>query len=326
MHDACGMPRPTIRTVTKHDETTSAASKLDAELAAVQEALKRGDRVAASVHLRAVDAALSGIANPVVRGLAYANVQAELGKATVAVSVVEDLLEVMGDDAFTYHQLGVYRRQAGDLDGALAALARACEVDPARTEAWLDLGILLDQRALPERSIDCYREALRRAPMDVDVWRNLGNSLAALQRFEEAIAAYETVLAQRPDDRTVLLLRAAAHQAMGDVERANALTPVDLRGSIGAVVQVLDQTEPQAFGCRFRSPPEQHERRVHAASILLQTVRRAQGVPGEDRPAWVLVAQGDLVLVCDRDPRRPDHPNRFFDASELVASTLRAQG
>jgi tetratricopeptide (TPR) repeat protein len=317
--------------VTEHDETIGAASQLDDELEALRAAVERGDRGAASEHLRAIDVSLAKISSPIVRGLAYAGVQAQLRHPEVAVTVLEDLLHLIGDDPLIHHQLGCHRRQAGDHDGAITAFARACELDPTRTQAWLDLGIVLDERAQPQASIDCYREALRRAPTDFDVWRNLGNALAALQRFDEAIGAYDTALSQRPDDRTVLLLRAAAHQATGNIERANALTPVDLRDSMGEVVEVLDLAGAQVIGCRFRSPAQHRELRLRAASTLLGAVRRelASTDEGDEVPdvsrrsGWFLVRRADLVLVCDRDPQRPDHPNRFFDASEIVSRALR---
>src|SRR5690606_20502265 len=62
---------------------SSAASDFDAELAALRAAVSSGDRSGAAKHLRAIDTALAGISSPVVRGLAYARVQAEIGHADV---------------------------------------------------------------------------------------------------------------------------------------------------------------------------------------------------------------------------------------------------
>lgn len=307
---------------------SSAASDFDAELAALRAAVSSGDRSGAAKHLRAIDTALAGISSPVVRGLAYARVQAEIGHADVAVTVLEDLLELIGDDALIYHQLGCHRRQAADAQGALAAFAKACELDPTRLEAWLSLGTLLDERGEPEVAIDCYREALRRDPMDFDVWRNLGNSLAALERFDEAVAAYDSASSRRPDDRTVTLLRAAAHQAKGEIDRANALTPSELQASVGEVVEMLDTSGEPVIACRFRSVPAQREAQERAAAAVLGQVRQELATMDElvhtaSRSRWFLVRQGAVVLVCDRDPARPDHPNRFFDASELVLRSVR---
>ena len=300
---------------------SNAASRLDVELEALRAALRAGDRALAAVRLRAIDEALSEITNPLVRGLAYANVQAELGHPEKAVRVVEDLLEVMGDEPLAHHHLGRHRRAAGDIEGAVAAFARSCELDPMRTTTWLELGTLLDERGDPETAIDCYREALRRAPTDFDVWRNLGNSLAALERFDEAIAAYATALGERPSDRTVLLLHAAAHQAKGDIEQANAVTPAELQHALGEVVEVRNDDGAPAMACRFRAPNEQRDHHRRAAETLLAEARRDLPTEREatSRPPWFLVRQADLVLVCDRDPRRPHHPNRFFDASDLVS-------
>jgi tetratricopeptide (TPR) repeat protein len=302
---------------------TSAVSRVDEELEALRAALRAGDRAAVQERLQAIEGALAQVANPLVRGLAYAGVQAELGHADVAIAVVEELLAVMGDDALLHQHLGRHRRQAGDRDGAIAALARSCELDPMRTESWLELGTLLDEHGAPSSAIACYREALRQSPTDFDVWRNLGNSLAALGRFEEAIAAYDTAAIHRPKDRMVLLLRAAAHQATGAIEKANAITPPALKDEIGEVIEVRDDSAPQVLGCRFRSRPEHRDEHRAAASRLLAEARRDLSTLGElghaeSRPRWFFVRQANLVLVCDRDPLRPDHPHRFFDASELV--------
>lgn len=301
---------------------------LDAQIEELRRALRNGDRHGVQRRLETIEATLSSIGNPLVRGVSYAEVQAALGKPSEAASVLEDLLGVMGDDPVAHYQLGCYRQQAGDLQGAMRAFARAAELDPGRLEAWLNLGTLLDTCGEAAAAMEAYRQALRHAPMDLDVWRNLGNALAALQRFDEAISAYETALGQRPGDRTLVLLRAAAHQAKGDVERANALTPDGLRAEFGAVIEVTDEIGGRALACRFRSPDVDREARCRAARSLLSAAREevarldSSAYP-VDRTGSVLVRHGSTVLLCDRDPVRPDHPHRFFDASQIVLGASR---
>jgi tetratricopeptide (TPR) repeat protein len=280
--------------------------------------VEAADADVVTATLAAIEAQLERLGNPLARGFAYAEVRAALGHPADAAAVLDDLLAVMGDHAVAYYQLGCYRKAAGDVAAAVQAFAKAAELEPTRVDAWLELGTLLDDQAEPQAAVEAYRQALRVAPSHIDVWRNLGNSLAALGKFDEAVSAYETGLGLHPGNRTLVLLRAAAHQAGGDIARANALTPTALTEEVGAVVEIVEGV----WRCRYRTVPERLASAEQKAREVLRRVAAElgeawSGPPQAHREVYV-VRHGEALLVCDPDPIRRGHPHRFFDASELV--------
>lgn len=280
---------------------------------------KAGDDIVAA--LEAIDVALAE-QNPAIRATTYAQVQLELGKPLAAAEVIEDLISVLGDDAKLCYQLGCYRKLGGQRDRAREALARAVELDPEMVEAWISLGVVLDEQGEPKAAIDCYRPVLLRAPEDADVWRNLGNSLSALGRFDEAAGAYDTALGLRPGDPTIAFLRASSHRARGDIDRANELLPRAFERDLGRAIEVRSEDARVDLRCRFHIPPEHESAAVGAAVQLMAEVADDLDEGGERQEDVFVVSSQGVFLVCDRDAVRPKHPNRFFDASVAIAKRL----
>lgn len=299
---------------------------LDGEIAALRAAVDARNEADAAQRLATIERALERM-NPLVRGMTYAHVQAVLGRPERAAAVLEDLIELMPEDAMVHYQLGCYRRAARDDEGALAAFTRATELDTTRVDAWLERGSLLDARGEPQRAIEAYRQVILRAPAEVDGWRNLGNSLAALACFDEALEAYRTALRLAPGDETLAFLQASAHQARGDLEAANAGLTAGLRERVGAVAEVRVAAHGLDLRCRFHAPPERLEARRAVAGALLHAVARELAErPGTTFPwQWqgaFVVRQEAWLLVCDRDAVRPG-PHRFFDATETIEGATR---
>jgi Flp pilus assembly protein TadD len=131
-----------------------------------------------------------------------------------------------------YNNLGNALKEVGDLAGAESALREACRADPRYAEARLNLalvlraqqrlaeaeqycrealqlnpsyleakavlGHLLFQKADFEGAAECFRIVCTAASVDVGNFMNLGAALDALGRFDEADAAYDTVIARAP--------------------------------------------------------------------------------------------------------------------------------
>ncbi len=79
------------------------------------------------------------------------------------------------------------------------------EVAPTNPDAWCALGLALDQRAQREgapelvgQAVEAFRQALRLRP-DPRVWNNLGVSLDAQNRFDEAEQAFREAIRLQPD-------------------------------------------------------------------------------------------------------------------------------
>lgn len=297
------------------------SADLDAKLSTLLEAVHRDDRAALARTLQAIEQDLEGL-DPMLRGLTYAQVQATLGRSAKAAEVLEDLAEVAAEVGVVHHQLGRYRREVGDAEGALAAFTRATELSPLLVQAWVERGVLLDAAGEHEGAVDSYRKAVLTAPEQPDAWRNLGNSLAALASFDEALEAYRTAAGLLPGDPTVAVLRASVHMAQGDLERANAELSDEQRADFGEVVEVsIGEVDGLPLSCRFFAAAERREALEHAAERLLRAitpmVKSVPGFPMKQDEAFVVERPG-VRLLCDLDAILPLRWHRFFDASQLV--------
>ncbi|MGH1340255.1 MAG: tetratricopeptide repeat protein [Nannocystales bacterium] len=276
------------------------------------EALRSGiaakDPTAVQAALEAIETSLEG-ADPLTRAAAYAQVQLLRGRPLDAATVLDDVLGVIGDDARIHHQVGVYREQGGDMDGALTSYERASATDPMFTEAWVSRGVLLDTRGEWEAALACYRSAMLADPQHVATWRNMGNCLAAQRKYDEAATAYDTALGLAVGDQTIAFLRASAHAAKGDLDTADRLLTDAIREDLGRPVEerVGDAV------CRFFVRAEDEAQRRARARTLLET---SEG----DLPkgAHVVIIE-DSRHLCDEDPVHAGHPHRFLDASSLVS-------
>lgn len=295
------------------------SANLDALIAALEAAVQVGHAPSIAKHLAAIDEAMKGD-NPLVRATTYAHVKSVTGKPLEAAEVLEDIVHLVDGNATLHYQIGCYRRQGKDADGALAAFCRATDRDGSHVDAWMARGTLLDDRGEPDAAIEAYRRAVLLSPGDPDVWRNLGNSLAALTHFDQAIEAYRTGLSCAAGDETITFLLASAYQAKGEIEQANATLPEALRDQLGRISEVEHERDAATLVCRFHRTEAAHEEtaRDSLGAVLLETVPAApEPVDVRGRNAF-LVPYGSVVLLCDADPVRVGLPNRFFDATQLV--------
>ena len=80
-------------------------------------------------------------------------------------------------------------------DGVLSTIP---VVLPALAQAHGNYCTTLARESRLEESVDCYREAIRIFPNQVDAYFNLGVTYARLERWQEAIDVWTRVLDLRP--------------------------------------------------------------------------------------------------------------------------------
>ncbi|MBF0178580.1 MAG: tetratricopeptide repeat protein [Magnetococcales bacterium] len=106
-------------------------------------------------------------------------------------TVLEESLAWVADDAEIHNYLGLLRNEANRLEEAERALLTAIRLRPDYPDPWLNLGNLLHDRRCMARAEAAYRQALRLRPDWPEANSYLGLLLLSLGRFEEGWARYE---------------------------------------------------------------------------------------------------------------------------------------
>ena len=136
----------------------------------------------------------------------------------------------------------------GDTDRALAAFARAIEVNPRLTSAHLGMADIYRTRGDYTRAEESYGAAAKVQPRNFDAQYYHGLMLHLLERVSDAVQAYLRALAVKPDDfRANLNLATAYYQldentlALPYAKRAVELMPKDgpARFNLGAVYAAM---------------------------------------------------------------------------------------
>ena len=87
-----------------------------------------------------------------------------------------------------------------DLQGEIASLKRAVEIDPKFTRAWLWLGEIYMFAKQPEKALKAYRKAIEVDPQEAVSYKALGFMLLGMRRFDEAIPVWQELIRIAPND------------------------------------------------------------------------------------------------------------------------------
>jgi serine/threonine protein kinase/Tfp pilus assembly protein PilF len=118
-----------------------------------------------------------------------------------------------------------------DYDTAVHYFERARQLLP--NSSWIPelLAYVARRRGQWERSEAYFKEAKRLDPRNVNLLTQHATTDLCLRRFSEALRKLDEVLNITPDDRDILVQKAAVEQAQGDLPRASAiLAPLDFAG------------------------------------------------------------------------------------------------
>jgi len=96
--------------------------------------------------------------------------------------LLRQLLQVVPGHAAAHHLLGKALAARGDLDGAVAAQRRSCELDPALGWNWFALGELLMRQTCPGEAVVAFDQAIATLPAEgwMRVQRTQANLAATL--------------------------------------------------------------------------------------------------------------------------------------------------
>jgi cytochrome c-type biogenesis protein CcmH len=176
---------------------------------------------------------------------------------------------------------------AGDIDAAEAYLESALDIEPQRADRWSMLGDLLQLTGEPAAgllAVSAYEKALELEPKRDWVRAKLAAACLAQERFERAIAEFETILKgqDKPDAENLVPLT-AAYAASEQPERGAAFLEEtyrrgpDARFLIAAAVLRRQAGEiPQAFELLRRAQSAAADKEVADYALSL---RREYGDP-----------------------------------------------
>ena len=124
------------------------------------------------------------------------------------------------------------RFQKRDLQGEIASLRRAVEIDPKFTRAWLWLGEIYKFTRQTDEALKAYRAAIDVEPQQPVSYKALGFTLLGLEKFEDAVPVWQQLLKLSPNDAvaagglgSALLGLKRYDEAASALEKAVSLNP-----------------------------------------------------------------------------------------------------
>jgi tetratricopeptide (TPR) repeat protein len=145
-----------------------------------------------------------------------ANLEFQAQNLDVAAAHYERSIEKFPDFRRAHKNLGLLRVQQGSLEKGVEHLSRALELGDRDGRTYGLIGychINLENHLAAEQA---YRNAILEEP-DVRDWQlGLARSLLAIEEYEEAVALFETLIAETPDDAALWMLQANARLGLDE--------------------------------------------------------------------------------------------------------------
>ncbi len=120
------------------------------------------------------------------------------GQNVQAINVMQHALAQRPTDALYHNTMATVLAAAGELDAALQALRRACELQPDLVSAWFNRGLFLARGVRYEAAAEAFRHVLALQPGHLSARTELADMLHFAGRIDEAVAEYRCVLSEQP--------------------------------------------------------------------------------------------------------------------------------
>ena len=145
------------------------------------------------------------------------------GRLTEARHVLEALVATAPVAVDAWVLLGKIALTERRTQAAGESIARALTLRPRHPEALYALGRIRHAAGDPAAAVACFQQAVEAGAASPDVYSSLGIALRKLDRVDEAIAAYRSALAIRPDDAGAKWNLANALAARAGADEAHQL-------------------------------------------------------------------------------------------------------
>lgn len=150
------------------------------------------------------------------------NLYFQAGRSRPAAAAFLDALKKFPDFRRAHQNLGIIYVQNGMAEKAIEHFTRTIQLGGADGPLFGLLGTSYIMTEQPVPAEAAFRNALLLTP-EVDDWKlGLVRALFAQEKFKEALALLEPLLAKKPDDVTLWTLAATAHLGMEDLTAAAA--------------------------------------------------------------------------------------------------------
>jgi tetratricopeptide (TPR) repeat protein len=191
---------------------------------------------------------VSAYSDDAVRWYNEGNVLISAGNNTQAIEAFDHAIALEPAYFEAYDRKADALNRDGQLTEALAASKKALEINPEYAPGWINQGQVLynigyyyeDTLGNPEKADEYYIEqllAFEKAtvlePGNADAWFNLGYALAGMKRYDEALAAFDTVESLDPEYPNLAL-----SQKQATVLR-DAATPAYVKYAVPLVAGIL---------------------------------------------------------------------------------------
>jgi tetratricopeptide (TPR) repeat protein len=216
----------------------------------------------------------------------------QAGNLTDAQRLYEQVLRSDSRNFPAQYQLALllYQRQRPD---ALPAVEAALELNPHSREALLLHGVLLMGHGQLEPALASISKVIAASPRDLQAWHNRGVCLTRLERFQDAVAAFEQALAIKPNAESwdghgsALHLQKRPEEALRSFDNALALAPRFVaalchRGSALADLRRYADAV-QAYEAALNLSPDLFEAWSNRGSALYEMQCMAEALESYDR-------------------------------------------
>lgn len=122
--------------------------------------------------------------------------QLHAGKRRLLADVI--MRDKNGDPSETLYKTGLDSLWLGNFDNALAYFENAVNKNPARADAWVQVGYCKVKQGKNDEAIKAYQQAVVLMPESDEVRNKLGDAYYYSGRLMEAIAAYKEAVRLRP--------------------------------------------------------------------------------------------------------------------------------
>lgn len=205
------------------------------------------------------------------RGLAYL----DQGRRDEAIREISQAIAMKPQPVFFTNRASIAER-AGQIDAALADLARALKLDPDYARAYEDRADIYLDLDRPAEGLSDIERAL--AKPTAYRYRLKGRLLMHLARYDEAVAAFDASLDLQPANHVALERRATCNlmlehydRAAADAEAALAAKP-DMRSAHLAFATALDTSDSARalhhFGVALAADPDDGPTLNNRANVL----------------------------------------------------------